>query len=106
MSAVEAKSTPDTYFINGKNLSGAKGALFGRVRSPSDGTLVQLERLATRLTFSATHYEDLHGPFSRKEVVIFEIHRGVRVLLSVPAVVSEMVKKGDIVAALLEYELG
>ncbi len=105
MSAVEPQSTNDSYFINGKNISGASGSLFGRVREPSPDALVPLERLATRLIVPVSHYDELHALFEKREVVLFEIHRGLKVTLSVTAVIAEVIKKDDSAAVLLEYDL-
>ncbi|MCD8141081.1 MAG: hypothetical protein LUE17_15155 [Planctomycetaceae bacterium] len=105
MSAVEPQSTNDSYFINGKHISGATGTLFGRVGQPTTDALVPLERLATRLTVPIANYDDLHVLFEKREVVLFEIHRGLKVTLSVTAVIAEVVKKDDGAAVLLEYDL-
>ncbi|MCD8352584.1 MAG: hypothetical protein LUC93_18430 [Planctomycetaceae bacterium] len=105
MSAVDPVSTNDSYFINGRNISGASGTLFGRVAEPSTDTLVQLERLATRIIAPVSHYDELHALFEKREVVLFEIHRGLKVTLSVTAVIAEVVKKDDSTAVLLEYDL-
>lgn len=106
MTAVEAKSTPDTYFINGKNLAGATGVLYGRVASTEAlAGLIPLERLAVRMTMPASHHGELHGYFERRELFSFEIHRGMQVRLSVVAVVAELEKKDMSASCLVEFEV-
>lgn len=105
MSAIDPRSTPDTYFINGRNISGSAGDLYGRACEPAAGSLVSLGRLAVRLRTQLTHYDELCGYFERKKAFGFEIHRGLHVRLSVTAVISELVRNADAVSCLVEFDL-
>jgi hypothetical protein len=105
MTALEAKSTSDTFFIDGKNLSGTSGALFGRTAAVPPRTVFPLERLAVRLITQLSHYEELHERFEKKRVFHFEIHRGLQVRLSAPGIISEMVKRENKTVCLVELDL-
>lgn len=103
MSAIEEKDSMNTYFINGKNLSGASVTLFIRSQSSREGALVPLDRIIARVVFPLAHYDEMRANFSEKGAVIFDIHRGSRPTLSVTAVISEIKKRDDAGAALLEF---
>ena len=105
MTAMEAKSTSVTYFIDGKNLSGTSGALFGRTAAAPGKTLFPLERLAVRLATQLSHYDGLREHFEKKRVFHFEIHHGLQVRLSAAGIISELLKRENGVICLVELEL-
>ena len=108
MTAAEPASTPITYFLNGKNLSGATGVFYGRPAANAGkdkGALVPFERLAVRLAMPVAHYDELHGYFTRKEVFAFGIHRGLQVRIATVGVISEVEEKNGVASCLVEFDL-
>lgn len=105
MSAMSAKSGSTTFFIDGVNLGGATGRLFGRAGGAPANGLVPLERLAAKLKGPVAHYDLLHSIFAEKRVFSFEIHSGLKVAVSATGVISELVKRGDEMAALVEFDV-
>ncbi len=99
MESVSVPFNPESYFINNKALYGATGELYCRPykelhkRSPKGS--VPVERLIFRLVLPETHYDELHGIFSNKQVFIFEVHRHLNPMLTVTAVLSEVTKGTD-----------
>ena len=105
MNAIEAIGTDVTYLLNGRSLSGATGLLYGRVAMDVGESLTPLDRLALRLSVPLPHYKMLHRQFLRRETFPFEIHQGLVVRLSTRAVISELLRKPDHVACLVEFNL-
>jgi hypothetical protein len=104
MTAVEATSSPDNFFIDGKALTGARGTLFARSRN-AKGDLIAVERLVYKLAMPASHFDLLHGCFTRKELFLFEVHRQLKIVLSVTAVLSKVDKTNDEAACLVEFDM-
>ncbi|MCC8179472.1 MAG: hypothetical protein LIP23_00950 [Planctomycetes bacterium] len=107
MNAVDPKSTPETFFINGKNLSGSTGSLMGRIAADAkpDNGLIPVERLAVRISTPLSHWEELSELFERRELFQFEIHHGLQVRVSVMAVMASLDKKQDRVDCVVEFEV-
>lgn len=95
MSAVETVSTEVLFFINGKALPGIVGSLFVRTKPNAANDLVPVERLVYRLVAPKTQYAMLHELFSGKMLFHFEVHYQLHVLVSVTAVISEIVKNAS-----------
>lgn len=106
MSAVETVSTQVVFFINEKALSGATGSLFVRTKQHPAKELVPVDRLVYRLVAPKTQYPMLHELFTEKALFHFEVHYQLHVLVSVTAVISEIVKEpnGEAVC-LVEFDL-
>lgn len=106
MTAVEPISNPALFFIDGKVLNGATGALFVRTGSVDRRELVPVERLVYRLVAPRSFYNLLHEHFTKKALFHFEVRFHMHILVSVTAILSELVKSPDgDVAVLVEFDL-